>query len=303
MKTLPLLIALTCFAAASLAQANPAPIPVNPAILQGEQPPGAAMKLSPAEARKMLEDAINKKYVGEWAQCLMLICGKARVEPVSDVHVRLNGFEMSAPYVWTGGLKGEDRAPVNVSFRRAPDYLLVVKMPMMRTPKPLYVVGFQRLKKADQPFLMMKLLWTNEAVAQQFADAFNRLVYYSHQGGPNSPEGFLLFAFAAKSWREAPQKPPLPDAADRERILAENAIREKDLNRAIEHYEAGLLISPMWPEAWFNTALIYGELQDYASAANSMKHYLELMPNAPDSAAAREKLIIWEDKARSGASR
>ncbi|HUS18267.1 MAG TPA: tetratricopeptide repeat protein [Terriglobales bacterium] len=302
MKRLCLLIALALVTSAisSNAQATreAAPLPVNAAILQGEQPPGAAMKLSPPEARKQLEQAITQKYAGEWSQCALMICAKAQLEPASDVHVRMNGFEMSAPYVWTGGLKGEERSPIKVSFARAPDYVVVVKMPMMRTPKPLYVVGLQRVKKADSPLHMMKLLWTNEALAQQFADAFNRLVYYSHHGGANSAEGFLLFASAAKAWRESPQKPPLPDAVDRERILAENSIREKDLNAAIEHYEAGLGISPMWPEAWFNTALIYGEMQDYPSAANSMKHYLELVPNAPDAAAAREKLIIWEDKAK-----
>ncbi|HUS19081.1 MAG TPA: tetratricopeptide repeat protein [Terriglobales bacterium] len=297
--TLLLVLAVTACSAPLHAQATREPaLPVNAAILQGEQPPGMAMKLSPAEARKLLEQTIQKKYVGEWSQCMLLICAKAQLEPASEVRVRMNGFEMSAPYVWTGGLKGEDRIPVKVSFVRAPDYLVVVKMPIMRTPKPLYVVGFQRVKKTDASLHLMKLLWTNEALAQQFADAFNRLVYHSHHGGPNSAEGFLLFASAAKTWRETPQKPPLPEAADRERILAENSIREKDLNAAIEHYEAGLAISPLWPEAWFNSALIYGELQDYASAANSMKHYLELVPNAPDAAAAREKLIIWEDKAR-----
>lgn len=283
---------------AAAAQKAAEPRPVRPAILQGEEPPGNAMKLSPAEARKLVEQAIQKKYAGEWSQCMMLICAKARLEPASNVQVRMNGFEMSADYVWTGGLKGEDAKRVKVVFAAAPDYLSIKKMPIMRTPKPLYVVGFIRAGQKDAPLEMMKLLWTDEAVAQQFVDGFNRLVYYAHHGGPNSPQGFLLFAAQAKAWRENPQKPPLPDAADRERILAENAIREKDLNRAIAHYEAGLTVHPMWPEAWFNTALIYGELEDYGSAANSMRRYLELMPNAPDAQAAREKLIIWEDKAK-----
>jgi hypothetical protein len=29
-----------------------------------------------------------------------------------------------------------------------------------------------------------------------------------------------------------------------------------------------------------------------------MRHYLVLMPDAPDAKAAREKVIIWEDKAK-----
>ena len=47
-------------------------------------------------------------------------------------------------------------------------------------------------------------------------------------------------------------------------------------------------------------ALLYGETSEYALAADRMKHYLELMPNSPDAAAARDKIVIWEDKAANG---
>lgn len=269
-------------------------------ISAGELPPGDAMKLTPLQARRVIEEAIAKKYYGNWSQCALLICGSADLEPASGVQVRLSGFEFSAPYAWKGILKdqGRDDAKVVVNFAKVSDYISLKKMPMMRTPKPAYVVGFIRAGQKDVPLYMMQLLWTDPTVAQKFVDAFNRLVYYAHHGGPNSREGFLVFATEAKAWRENPQKPEMPEAADRERILAENAIREKDLNRAIAHYESGLLIFPMWPEAWFNMALIYGELQDYGNAANSMRRYLELMPNAPDAQAAREKLVIWEDKSK-----
>lgn len=295
---LALAIVLTAVTAAAQKAASSVPAS-TPGSSVEQLPPGDAMKLAPLQARKQLEDALAKKYSGPWSQCALLICGSADLEPASGLQVRLNGFEFSAPYKWKGLLKdqGAVQEKIVVKFSKVSDYLSIKKMPMMRTPKPVYVVGFLQAGKKDVPFHMMELLWTEQAVAQGFADAFNRLVYLAHQGGPNSREGFLLFATEAKAWRENPQKPPLPADADRERILAENAIREKDLNRAIAHYENGLLIHPMWPEAWFNTALIYGELQDYESAANSMRRYLELMPNAPDAQAAREKLVIWEDKA------
>jgi tetratricopeptide (TPR) repeat protein len=100
------------------------------------------------------------------------------------------------------------------------------------------------------------------------------------------------------AWRTLATKPPLNAEADRHRILAEDAIKEKNLNSAVEHYEAALEVQPMWPAGWFNLALIYAEQNDYAEAADRMKHYLELVPDAPDAKSAQEQMIIWEDKAK-----
>jgi len=43
--------------------------------------------------------------------------------------------------------------------------------------------------------------------------------------------------------------------------------------------------------------MIHGELKEYADAADCMKHYLELVPDAPDANDARNQMFIWEDKA------
>jgi regulator of sirC expression with transglutaminase-like and TPR domain len=107
----------------------------------------------------------------------------------------------------------------------------------------------------------------------------------------------VAFSAAARAWRENPAKPSPSREADQHRVLAENAFREKNLDSAIEHYESALEIQPMWPEGWFNLALIYSELKNYADATDRMKHYLELVPDAPDANDARTQMIIWEDKA------
>jgi len=134
--------------------------------------------------------------------------------------------------------------------------------------------------------------WSEESAAQEFADAFNRLLYAAYGN-----EEYVAFSAAAKAWRENPGKPPLSPEAERQRILAENAFQEKNLGSAIEHYESALEIQPMWPEGWFNLALMYAELKNYADATDRMKHYLELVPDAPDARDARTQMIIWEDKA------
>ena len=105
------------------------------------------------------------------------------------------------------------------------------------------------------------------------------------------------FRAKAAAWRALEVKPDISEDVRRQKLLAESYFREKDTAGAIEHYEAGVTASPVWPEGWFNLGLLYAEVGDYFHAADRMKHYLELMPNAPDAAAVRDKLIIWEDRA------
>jgi tetratricopeptide (TPR) repeat protein len=104
------------------------------------------------------------------------------------------------------------------------------------------------------------------------------------------------FKEQASAWRESAIKPGMPEEARRHKILAENAFREKDVGKAAAEYEAALNIFPCWPEGQFNLALICGELKYYRTAILHMKCYLELMPDAPNAQAARDKVIIWEDK-------
>lgn len=103
------------------------------------------------------------------------------------------------------------------------------------------------------------------------------------------------FQQKAAAWRALPQKPPLSEEVRRERVLAENAVREKDLNRALDHYEAGLKLNPVWPEGHFNAALLYGERREYDKAVWHMHAYLELLPNALDAQQARDQISVWQD--------
>jgi tetratricopeptide (TPR) repeat protein len=107
------------------------------------------------------------------------------------------------------------------------------------------------------------------------------------------------FQPAAAAWRALPTKPALDQEADRHWVLAENAIKEKNLSAAETHYVAALLIQPMWPTGWYNLALIAAELNDYTGAADCMRHYLELTPNAPDAKGSKDQMFIWDDKAQS----
>ena len=104
------------------------------------------------------------------------------------------------------------------------------------------------------------------------------------------------FQQKAAAWRALPTKPALSEDAQRERVQAENAFKEKRLAAAAEHYESGLKINPVWPEGHFNAALIYAELEEYNKAIWHMRAYVELVPDAPDAKGGREQSYIWQDK-------
>jgi tetratricopeptide (TPR) repeat protein len=107
---------------------------------------------------------------------------------------------------------------------------------------------------------------------------------------------FDQFKELAKAWRDLQVKPQLPEEVRRHRVIAENAIKEKDFDKAADEYKAALKIFPCWPEGQFNLAYIAGENHYFRDAILHMKFYLELVPDAPDAQAGKDKIAIWQDK-------
>ncbi len=113
-----------------------------------------------------------------------------------------------------------------------------------------------------------------------------------------SPAANDSFKRVADAYRQAPDKPPLPEEARRFKVQAEAAVKEKNWTRAAFSYREALLIAPSWPEGRFNRALILGEMGDYAVAAQEMQRYLLLVPGAPNVRAAQDKIYAWEGQAQ-----
>jgi len=110
---------------------------------------------------------------------------------------------------------------------------------------------------------------------------------------------FEEFKPKAAQWRQLAAKPELPAEAHRHQVLAENAYQSKDIGKTIMEYEAALRAYPLWPEGHYNLATLAGEIggrPGYDIAIFHMKAYLELLPDAPDARAAKDSIIIWEDK-------
>lgn len=133
------------------------------------------------------------------------------------------------------------------------------------------------------------------ARARQIADAIFVLKQdVLSKGDPQKEE---KFAEIARAYREATTKPVLTEDVRRFKVQAEGAVNDKAFNDAADFYAQALGVAPWWPEGHFNLALILGETGDYESAIIEMKHYLLLVPNAPDARAVQDKIYDWERKA------
>lgn len=130
-------------------------------------------------------------------------------------------------------------------------------------------------------------------IALDFANALNSLRALAMTRQTASSD----FHQEAAAWRALPSKPPVPEEVRVQRLLAESAVREKNLQKALNEYETGLGFYPTWPQGYFNAALIAAELGFYADAVEHMQSYLELVPDAPDAQSARDQIVIWRDKA------
>ena len=130
--------------------------------------------------------------------------------------------------------------------------------------------------------------------AAQFASALNSLHIYALR--PTPPEDD--FHKQALAWRALATKPALPDAVRVRRMMAEDAIKNKKPEDALRYYEQGIESYPMWPQGWFNAAVVAGELGRYDDAVEYMQNYLELVPDAKDAQTARDQMEMWKIRAQ-----
>ena len=142
-----------------------------------------------------------------------------------------------------------------------------------------------------------------------FVGALNYLIASAHQGEGVDCKAVLddqaqldSFTQMTADWRKLFLKPPLSDEVSRERLLAEDAAQRNDTSDALEDYLLGVDRDPTWAQGWFNAALLYAEQKNYEDAVFSMKHYLILLPDAPDAPAAKEKVVLWRTKAQQAAA-
>jgi tetratricopeptide (TPR) repeat protein len=145
---------------------------------------------------------------------------------------------------------------------------------------------------------LFEAFFETEAAARKFVDAV--LVLKEAAKGPNVDEGtdFALFTDEARVWLATSPKPTMSDEARTYKVLAEDAFKRNDIRAALDAYREALKLYPMWPAGHYNAALLAAETEDYELAAHYMRRYLVLSPNAKDAAAAKDKLLLWQHKAK-----
>ncbi len=233
--------------------------------------------LSPIAAMKKVRDALNSAGSSVSSGCQYAY---------KDIHVNLTQFSYTKYEICQNTRYQTEPSSATFQYRNLQDLTIA------------HWSGFQSGYHTN---ITPWIHWTNYMVdsARGFADGVNALRYYA-TGRDLADDGpkFARFQEEAKAWRALPIKPAQPESVRRLRLLAEDAIKNRNFEGAVDYYEQGLQISPMWPEGHFNTALVYGELGLYGQAAIRMKRYLALLPDAPDAKAAGDQIVIWESKAR-----
>ena len=139
--------------------------------------------------------------------------------------------------------------------------------------------------------------WRTVNDAKSFVDAFQAMKYYSskHILVDDNTAASADFQDKVKVWQTLSPKPSLPEEARRFRVLADDAVQNKEFEKAADYYEKGLAIDPMWPAGQFNAAMIYKELNFYTMAVMHMKRYLALKPD--ETKKYQDEIYIWEEKA------
>ena len=130
--------------------------------------------------------------------------------------------------------------------------------------------------------------------AQKIADA---LLTLKQAASPEAraTEAARFDALAA-SYRSSNPKPEISEDVRRNEIQAEDAVRNRQFERASSLYESALQIAPWWPQGHFNRALILESLEQYDLATEEMQRYLKLVPDAPNARAAQDKIYEWQTR-------
>jgi len=104
-----------------------------------------------------------------------------------------------------------------------------------------------------------------------------------------------LFEPIAAEYRSLAVKPQIPEE-QRKCIVQANALsQEKQYLDAIALYEKAIALDPAsYPAAYFNLALLSAQENARRFAIHYMKHYLLLVPDAPDARSAQDKIYEWE---------
>lgn len=261
-----------------------------PIAVSAQQPPESALRLSLTEAKQQLLDSMGRMYQGNY--WLRKWWGSLELDPPEGIEVTEWTLKITFNFK-QDGWPHKKRCSFQFSG------LNYVDVTDIHSEHEMGIFFFVPMPDINDQDVYGDFVWRDSNDAKAFADALNRLIY--HANGDEAEKATTIasrYEEALNEWRQAgaSEFPALSEAANEERLLAEDAVKEKDFQSAVEHYLAALQIQPIWPAGWFNAGLIQGELAQYAEAISCMNRYLELLPNAEDASAAKDQITIWQHK-------
>ena len=134
-------------------------------------------------------------------------------------------------------------------------------------------------------------IWNSEEDSKSWVMAWRIL---ANGGSEQTDEGKAAFAKVVREFRASSPKPMLSEETRMFKVQAARAVKDQNLWEAAHKFRQALEIAPWWPEGHFNLALISAELGLFKYATHSMERYLQLVPDAPDARAARDKIYEWK---------
>jgi tetratricopeptide (TPR) repeat protein len=109
--------------------------------------------------------------------------------------------------------------------------------------------------------------------------------------------GWDAFKAKANAFRDAKDKPALSDEVRQYGMLGVDAVNAKNFDDALNQFESGLALEPLWPNGHYNAAMVYAQTGDYENAVYHMKAYLELIPaDDKEFQANRDRILLWQGK-------
>ncbi len=203
--------------------------------------------------------------------------------------VKINRQRASYTGTWTP-LADQAPAQVVACFENFPDEVVVIRGGLDADKG--YIAQWRR-----RGYTPASYYFRTEARARTFVAALVRLKEAALAPSTEAAD-FALFAAEAQLWLSATPKPPMSDDARTFKAVAEDAYTRKDFSAALDAYFEALDRHPMWPEGQFNAALLAAEAEDFEAAAMHMRRYLALAPDAADAPAAKDRLLLWQHRAK-----
>ncbi len=88
--------------------------------------------------------------------------------------------------------------------------------------------------------------------------------------------------------------PRMSEIAHKHSVRAEALVQKGKLKDAIAEFKKAINSAPFIARLYFNTALVYAQIEDYPQAIRYMNIYVQAAPEAPDVRAAKDEIIKWE---------